>query len=140
MARGQADLDQLNLTEQYLQNYEALNEYVYPNLMTAHFTYMKKRDPKNSSKFLDDGVCSVCGKKNQYVLILPKVPKMCFKCYQTVRAYKSLFIDTLGLKKKKELTSKDCQKILKYMKVYAKTKLLALAALSAALTTPIKKK
>ena len=141
MEKEQAVLDQQNkLIEDYLSNYQVLDEYMYPQLSSYYFTYKKHQDPKNKGKYLDNEVCEVCGKNHQYVLVVDKTPVMCYKCYQTVRAYKSLLFDTLRLKKKKDLTVKDCKKIVQYMKTFSKVKLLALAALSASLTSSLTNK
>lgn len=124
-----------NLTDEFLEEFEPILEYRYYGLASSHFSYHKHPDPHKPGKFLDNGVCEVCGKKHQYTLIEKDKPTMCYKCYQAIRAYQTLRFDTLKLKKKKVLNVKDCKKIVKYMSTYVKTKALAFKVVGAMILT-----
>jgi len=140
-----ADLDrQTNEFDGFIQFYQALkeikqldgvdisvNEYNYPKMVPAAFTYHRKKD--RNGKFLDDGNCRVCGKDRQYLIIRPGVVPMCFRCYQAVRGYRNLLFDPLRLHSKRDLTVADCKKAVKYMNTYAKKKLVAIGAVGAML-------
>ena len=58
---------------------------------------------------------------------------MCYKCYQSIRAYQSLLVDVLKLKRKKTLNLKDCKRIVHYMHSYARKKLMAIGLVGALL-------
>lgn len=114
-----------DLTEALLHDLTIL-EYTYPKLSSSKFTFHKHKDPNSKAKvrqkYLDDGVCKVCGKKGSYILISDDKPHMCYRCYQAIRAYRRLKVDVLHLQKKDKLTDAQAKKIVKYMKSYSKKK------------------
>lgn len=122
------------ITNSILNDVE-IYEFSYPKLSSSRFTFRKHEDPKKKGKYIDDGVCEVCGAKGVYVLIADKKPKMCYKCYQAIRAYDKLLIDVLRLRNKKELKLADCKRIVKYMRTYAKKKTLIVGLIGAYLAT-----
>ena len=109
----------------------SVNEYNYPKLVPSAFTYHKKKD--RTGGYADDGLCRVCDKDRQYLIIKPDVVPMCYRCYQAVRAYKNCLFDPLRLKNKRKLDVIDCRRAVTYMNTYAKMKLVALAAAGAML-------
>lgn len=115
-----------NLSEALISDTEVMLEYSYQKLSSAKFSYHKYKDPNKPGKFIDNGVCEVCGRKGSYLLVEKDKPHMCYRCYQSVRAYRTLSIDVLHLQKKKTLTVKQCKSIVQYMRNYAKKKALAL--------------
>ena len=127
-------------TEKMLSEKEerALFEYSYPKLSPGWFTYHKHK--AKSGKYLDNGKCPICGKDRQYILIKQNIQPMCYRCYQAVRGYRELLFDPLKMKRKRDLTSVDCQKIVKYMNTYSKKKLIALAAVGAMIAVDLKNK
>ena len=100
---------------------------------SSKFSFHKFPVKGQKDKYLDDGVCEVCGNKKVYVLISNDKPKMCYKCYQSIRAYQSLLVDVLKLKRKKTLNLKDCKRIVHYMHSYARKKLMAIGLVGALL-------
>ena len=126
-------MEQREKTDIFLNDLESVLEYRYHDLASSKFSYHKHPDPKHKGKYLDDGTCEICGKKKTYLLIDKDKPKMCYKCYQSIRAYQNLLVDVLKLKKKKTLNIKDCKRIVKYMRTYAKKKALALGVLATVL-------
>lgn len=129
----------MNLIEEYLSNYSTLTEYKYYKLPTSKFTFQMHKDPVRRNKFLDNGECEVCGKLHTYTLIDPEKPRMCYDCYQTVRAYNQLTKDVLSLKSKRILDVDDCKRIVKYMRAFTKQKALALSVLGITLYNTIAK-
>ena len=126
-----------NLTDAYLHDFEIIDEYKYYQMPSSQFSYHKHPDPKHKGKYLDDGTCEICGKKHTYLLIDKDKPHMCYNCYQAIRAYQSLLIDVLRVKKKKNLNLKDCKRVVKYMKSYAKQKAIAMGLVGLALAAAV---
>lgn len=113
-----------------------INEYNLPKMSSRAFTYRKFPDPDTPNKFRDNGVCEVCGRRGTYTHVYGGWPTMCYKCHQSIRAYRKLMFDPLRLHNRKKLNLKQCKKIVQYMRKYSKAKALAAAAVTAAILTP----
>lgn len=113
--------DQVREVTDALLEDTAVMEYVWPKLSSAKFSYHKHPEIKKKG-WQDNGICEVCGKRGAYTLIQPDKPRLCYKCYTAVRAYRNLRFDVLRLQKKKNLTLKEVQKIVTYMKNYTRKK------------------
>lgn len=107
-------------TDNLLEDTEMM-EYIWPKLSSAKFSYHKYPEVKKKG-WQDNGICEVCGKRGTYTLIQADRPRICYKCYTAVRAYRNLKFDVLKLQKKKNLTLKEIQKIVTYMKNYTRRK------------------
>ncbi len=88
--------------------------YTYPTITSARFTYHKH---PSGGGYLDDGRCPVCNSTGVRVYIDPKgeVPKMCYKCYVLMHDYRNRSVDTLGLHKRRVLSTEDCRRIRAHM-------------------------
>lgn len=107
-----------------------VNEYNLSKKSSRVFTYRKVPDPRKKGQYLDNGICEICGKRGTYTHVQQDWPTMCYKCHQSLRAYRRLMFDPLKLQKKKKLTVKQCKSVVQYMRKYAKMKAMAAAAIT----------